>query len=238
MKWPAALSIAFGLCLTGASQGAPALYRSWLAIGDSITEHGPAEQLGWVGENRGMAASDVSRDYVHVLQKLLQEKQPGNATEIRIAGRVAKMKAGTIEGVLAVADELRASPADLVTIQLGENDHFSEMSREEFARRYRLLVEKILAMRPLPKIVCTGVWSPGDTLEGSHYAPHIEAGQKDAIIQEICREFGLPFVSVAKIAADPKNSGDGDDPGVRWHPNDQGMLGYAEAIFHVLYPES
>jgi lysophospholipase L1-like esterase len=213
-------------------------FPRWLAIGDSITEHGPAESLGWVGENRGMAASERSKDYIHVLQKLLQDRDAATAADIRIAGRVARMKAGTIEGTLAVIDELCASPVDLVTVQLGENDHFSEIGKEEFARRYRQLIEKLVAMPSRPKIVCTGVWSPGDPVHDGKYAPHIEAGQKEEIIREICREHGLRFVSVAKIAADPANSGDGKDPGVRWHPNDRGMEAYARAIFTGITAEN
>ena len=38
-------------------------------------------------------------------------------------------------------------------------------------------------------------------------------------------------MSVEAYATDPSCRGAGEHHGVRWHPNDKGMAGYAEVIF-------
>lgn len=44
-----------------------------LIIGNSITQHNPSEALGWLG-SWGMAATEESKDYVHLLKALAEEK--------------------------------------------------------------------------------------------------------------------------------------------------------------------
>ena len=43
-----------------------------LFLGNSITQHGPKEAIGWNG-NSGMAASSLDKDYVHILLRSLAE---------------------------------------------------------------------------------------------------------------------------------------------------------------------
>ncbi len=219
-------------------------YPRWLAIGDSITQHAMSEELQWFGESRGMAASSVSLDYVHLLLARLQARDPRNATDLKIVGRVARLSAGTVEKMDDVADELRAWGPDLVTIQLGENDHLDQIGADKFEQCYRRLIEAVLSAPKRPIVVCTGVWLPGvplDPADGTKYAaapPAVAEGrEKDLIIEKICREKGLIFVPVAPFASVPQNHGAGVDKGVQWHPNDAGMRGYADALFNALYPE-
>ncbi len=214
-------------------------YARWLAVGDSITQHGPDANLHWLGEPRGMAASSLDQDYVHLLQRLLQSKDTGAAQEVKIVGRLGKLGAGTVTQVDTVLADLSSWNADLVTIQLGENDRLAEVGPDGFERDYRSLVDALLGTAKRPVIVCTGVWSAGEQADPANPLRYIrgsEARIKDDIIEKICREKGLIFVPIAPIAAVPENHGDGEDPGVRWHPNDKGMLAYANAIFEALYP--
>ena len=43
-----------------------------LIVGNSITRHAPSAKLGWFGD-WGMAASTKENDFVHVLEKMLEE---------------------------------------------------------------------------------------------------------------------------------------------------------------------
>jgi len=187
-----------------------------------------------------MASSSLDKDYVHLLQAMIQAKEPGSVTDLRISGRFARLGTGTIEDLTKDATGLATAGPDLVTIQTGENDNFDKIAKEEFAARYRALVDALLSGPKRPVIVCTGVWGPGgklDPADPTRYAGG--AGRdKDDMIQAICKEKGLIFVPVAPFASLPANSGWGEDPGVKWHPNDAGMQGYADAIFAALYPVS
>lgn len=212
-------------------------YPKWLAIGDSITLHGPKPDLQWTGEARGMAASELSKDYVHVLEAKLKSKNPAHAADIKVVGRIGKLSAGTVDQMTTVLDELSAWGADLVTVQLGENDHLKDIGEEGFEQRYRMLIDSLLSNTKRPTIVCTGVWAPGSGVNPSQpteYPKNSEPAKKDAIIEKICQEKGLRFVRIAAAANDKANYGWGETNGVKWHPNDAGMQAYADAIFGTL----
>lgn len=229
------LILALGLMLASARSEAES-YPKWLAIGNSITQHGPKADIQWDGEPRGMAASRVETDYVHLLQKLIQQRDPASAVELKIVGRLGKLSGGTMEQMVTVIGELSAWDADLVTIQLGENDRLNEIGPEGFETRYRTLVDGLLSNGKHPKILCTGLWAPGNPLSpNGQYQAESEIGIKEQIIEKICKEKGLTYICITKYAMNPNNHGDGNTPGVKWHPNDAGMQGYAEAIFSALY---
>jgi len=208
----------------------------WLAIGNSITQHGPNEALKWAGESRGMAASSLENDYIHRLSHKMAE---GGVTvdSRKIVGRLGRLSAGTIEQVSTVLDELREWKADLVTIQLGENDKLAELGEAGFEERYRTVAIGAVDPTRTVTVICTGVWSPGtplDAVDPVRYRPGSEAAVKDAIIEKICRERGYVFVPLAVLSANRANYGDGETPGVKWHPNDKGMEGYAALIYAAL----
>ena len=57
-------------------------------------------------------------------------------------------------------------------------------------------------------------------------AREVEAAQR-----RISEQLGIAFVPVSPFENDPANTGDGATAGVRWHPNDNGMKCYADAVF-------
>jgi lysophospholipase L1-like esterase len=189
-----------------------------LVVGDSISRHGPAEYLGWNGD-WGMAASSAVNDFAHRLQARLAAGQ-GKPVELRVEA----VGGGTVAGKLAAAQELAALRAEVIVIQLGENDREPE---DAFRNHYAALVELLRRANPGARLVCTGVWSPPDGRSG-----------RNDTIRAVCRQYGLPFADITAVCADPRNyggtSGQWSHPGVCWHPGDGGMAGYAEAIFQAL----
>jgi hypothetical protein len=84
-----------------------------------------------------------------------------------------------------------------------------------------------------PKIVCVGNWNP-DPLAKTAYSGW--CGVLEQTMRDICTARHLPFVSVVKIAQDPACHGAGQNPGVQWHPNDEGHARYANVIFETVRP--
>ena len=81
-----------------------------------------------------------------------------------------------------------------------------------------------------PRVICVGVW---ESASKCVYPPDSLAGRVEAIQRRVSAKHGIPFVSVADLAVDPSCHGWGTSGGVRWHPNDTGMAGYASRIFEA-----
>ena len=196
----------------------PYIANRLLVVGDSISRHAPADYLGWKND-WGMAASSAANDFAHRLQARLAAGQ-GKPVELVVDG----VGGGTVAGKLAAAKELAAIRAEVVVIQLGENDRVPE---DVFRQQYAALVELLRQANPGAHLVCTGVWSP----------PNGQSGRNDTI-REVCRQYGVPFADLTAAGADRNNlagvSGQWAHPGVGWHPGDSGMAAYAEAIFGAL----
>ena len=50
------------------------------------------------------------------------------------------------------------------------------------------------------------------------------------MMRQVCRDQGVPFVSVDDLAKNESCRGWGTTIGVQWHPNDKGHAGYAEKL--------
>ena len=89
-----------------------------LVVGNSITRHGPKEDIGWSGD-WGMAASVPEKDYVHRLYAMLKE----SGTEAYMRIRQCAFWEGNFlsEDILSRYEEERAFDADIVVFRLGEN---------------------------------------------------------------------------------------------------------------------
>lgn len=205
--------------------GLPARASEWKPIksvffvGDSITRSAPSERLSWKG-NWGMAATSQETAYTHRLVAMITEKQ-GFAPSIEIFAKGG----GTLAGLLENVATLSAARADLIIVQMGENDRDPTVTG--FEEPYAGVIRVLRQGNPFARIVCTGVWGPPN---GSPV--------KDAFIRSICHDQRLPFADISEIQRNPlaraSNVTPGMHAGVGWHPSDLGMEGYAKAIFSAL----
>ena len=201
---------------------AAAEYRIYV-IGDSITRHGfnkeTIEKLKW-DHLAGMAASSENKDYAHLLAAMIADKLPGR--KVRLFFGKGHDSAGALSGLGDAAIYL----PHLIVVQLGEHAKPAG-SHEKTRTDYNALLDALLKLNPRPLILCTGVWNP--QLGRQTYSDW--TADVENIQRETCRNKNIPFASVEKYALDRQCSGTGGSPGVKWHPNDQGMAGYAKELF-------
>ena len=86
---------------------------------------------------------------------------------------------------LAAAKDLAALRAEVIVIQLGENDREPE---DAFREHYAALVELLRRANPGARLVCTGVWSPPDGRSG-----------RNDTIRAVCRQYSLPFADITAV---------------------------------------
>ncbi len=233
-----ALKTQLGVCDGIPGQSAPNAYRI-LFVGDSITRHGVSDwtrqSLGW-DHLAGMAASSADKDYVHLLAARIQGTMLDRTVEIYYDAQVTPntnrgFKAGTFADKHARLQTLKDDfRPNLVVVQLGEHEEPQRgvAFMQESCDR---LLASLKALVPDSDIICAGVWVPGDKTGGHDgYATGWGADVESAM-RTSCLKYGIPFASVRDFALDPSCRGWGSNAGVKWHPNDKGMAGYASALY-------
>lgn len=226
-------------------KSAPNAYRV-LFVGDSITRHGTnaeiKQRLGW-GHLAGMAASSLEKDYVHLLAARIQETMPGRVVEIYYDSQAPRrplptdagqnLRSATVAGKLYQVEGMSVLRPHLVVIQLGEHDR-ETVGEATLRETYGRLLDAFRAFESRPEVIAVGIWAPGDRAAGKDYyvGKHWPA-TVERVMREVCAEKNVPFASVRDYATDPACYGWGESPGVRWHPNDKGMAGYATELFRA-----
>ncbi|HBE02073.1 MAG: hypothetical protein A2096_14540 [Spirochaetes bacterium GWF1_41_5] len=199
---------------TKKATGAP--IKKMLVLGDSITQHGPKESLGWTGQ-WGMAASSESKDYVHLLYSKISASQKIKP-ELILNG----VGGGTIDKTIASLPAIIAHAADFVIIQLGENDRV--LTEDGFEKPYERLIASVKQANSSARVYCCGTWK--------------SVPQKDEIIKSACQRQGAVFVDIKDVYADPSASAASEkrytNSGVNWHPGDKGMQGYANVLWKAM----
>ncbi len=210
----------------------PGVFRI-MFTGNSITMHGfndwTIKNLGW-DRQCGMAASKLEQDYVHLFAALVASARNGERIEISYNNSNAYK---TPEGRAAAERKTKDLLPDLVILQTGEGA--GGLKPEEFEKwcvEYRAMLESYLALSPAPRVIAVGLWSPTKTGQNDYAAGSLEEKVEKAQ-RKICDELGVTFVSIARYAQNPACSGTGTSGGVKWHPNDAGMKGYADTLFEA-----
>lgn len=193
--------------------GNPNAKTKILIVGNSITIHGPKEEIGWFGD-WGMSASALEKDYVHRLYAMLSEN--GYDVYLRISQTAEWERNFLKDDVLSNYDEDREFDADVLIFRLGEN-----VLSEDRPHIKEPLNQFVNHICPNGKVIFTTCfWRNAEV---------------DNAITAVAQERGDALVDCC-FSKDKKNMalGQFEHYGVSIHPNDEGMEEIARAIFNQL----
>lgn len=187
-----------------------------LFLGNSITRHAPAPELGWHGD-WGMAASARQNDYVHRLVALM------GGIGIKCGYCIANLSEWerSCENSLLCGRYGRALsyPADVAVIRLGENAPLSD-KLAQFEECYASLAKKLAADGKI--VICTDLFW--------------EYAAFDKFVKNLADEKDYGFVQIHDLGNDDsmKAVGGFKNIGVAVHPGDKGMDQIARRLFSAI----
>ncbi|MDE6398252.1 MAG: hypothetical protein K2L51_02930 [Clostridiales bacterium] len=185
-----------------------------LLLGNSITRHGKAENLGWYGD-WGMAASCAEKDYVHTLVRLLQQ---GGKRVSYCTANMSEWERERNESLLQTRyAAAKAFGADITVVRLGENARLLE-DFDGFCACYARMVQYFAAERT---VLTDLFWE---------YPPF------DGFVQRLAADKGYAFAALHDLGArsDMKATGKFAHAGVAAHPGDNGMEEIANRIYAAI----
>jgi hypothetical protein len=194
-----------------------------LFLGNSITLHGPAPEIGWTGD-WGMAASARDKDYVHQLLDRIS-KAAGGTPKVMIRNIADFERKLSDFNIREVLKEELAFEADVVILAIGENASSpnTDETRMQFADALRDLLAQ-LRQHGHPKIfVRSQFWADAE---------------KDRLLKKASGEAGGVFVDLGKLGTDPANFARSErqieHAGVAGHPGDKGMAAIADELWRAM----
>lgn len=185
-------------------------------LGNSITRHGKAENLGWYGD-WGMAASRPENDYVH---KLIDKfESAGTKVSYCIANMSEWERTRDMSLLTTRYAEVKSFNADIVIVRLGENAGLTQ-NLEKFKGCYKQMVRFFSGSAKV--VLCDLFWE---------YEPF------DSFVKKFAEENGYAFVKIHDLGnmEEMKAVGKFRHAGVAAHPNDSGMAEIAERIYVQAY---
>ena len=215
-----ALRIAPETCLGAAPETASETgSQKVLFLGNSITLHGPAPAIGWVGK-WGMAASEADKDFVHIVTRSLAKKAEA-APEVMVRNIATFERQYETCDVKVKWKEAFDFQADLVILAIGEN--VPALKSEEAKMQFEKSVTKLLrdlTANSHPTIVVRSSFWPNQA--------------KDEALKRACQDVNGTFVDIGSLSKNESNYArserDFSHKGVAAHPGDRGMQAIADAI--------
>lgn len=183
-----------------------------LFLGNSITLHSPAPDIGWTG-NWGMAASSEENDYVHRLESMLAAAGYNPIIRIRNVADFERDPAGISPAYFD--DDLAFAP-DVVIFRMCENTPAEK--QEAFAAAYEELIGKFRADTDCTVIAVCPFW---------------ENNTMERLMRDAAERGGALWLSLYSLHGDITYQAVGqfEHSGVASHPSDKGMEAIAEIIF-------
>ena len=206
----------------------------YLAIGNSITMHGIREEVNWLVDDRGMAATRQEYDYVHRLSSVFSNANSNYELIDQINLSQWETAWSDRASTLSTLDTYLNQKPDLVTIQLAENASNIDTFQEDYVE----LIQYIQTKSPNTFIICLGA------ILGSV--------SKTALIKSAAEECDVQFIDFTNIYTLPnfksamgttiyKANGETftvTHSGVAGHPGDEGFRLIAQEILRVIYADS
>ena len=198
-------------------------FQKVLFVGNSITLHGPKADIDWSG-NWGMAASEESKDYVHLVTKALAERS-GKAPQVlvkNIADFERSYVGYDLAGKLKEAIDFRA---DLIILAIGENVPALKTPEDKANLQTAItnLLRALVGDRHPTILVRSCFWANA---------------AKDDVLRKSCSAVGGTFVDISGLSQDEGNFARAERPfkhaGVANHPGDKGMAAIAAALVRAL----
>lgn len=191
-----------------------------LFIGNSITKHAPAENIGWSG-NWGMAASCAENDYVHRTMTGIREKF---GTADYCVAQLAEWERRYLQGDEVLEEyytKARDFAADIIIVRIGENINRDENKKISCKPYYDSMIKFFKVKENARVIVTDNFWS-------------IEALNK--AFKEVSDENGYTFCSISDLEQDERTMAKGlfKHEGVSVHPGDYGMECIAQRILEKI----
>lgn len=198
----------------------------YLAIGNSITLHSITDY--WWGE-WGMAASEESLDYYHLVVSEL-EKEKGAINTIAYSSIVWEVQSHDRTEAYEILDRYLTNGIDLVTVQFGENCYDISTFGEDFES----LIKHIGEVSSDAQIIVI------DDFFGN--------ADKHKMKKAVCEKMGIDFVDLSDLyGRDEYKAGMGtvvtgedgekhviEHSGVAVHPGDKGMRVIADRIIEKI----
>lgn len=189
-----------------------------LILGNSLTKHGPAPKLGWLG-NWGMAATAESKDYVHILmQYSIDKREPVTFSYANIPFEAEFWKYDLTKLV-----DYKNSKPDILIIELGDNVKDSLAVRHNYEKHLASLANYLKKTNNI-KVILLGTWGNRSLIN-----------KRIASAASANRWIYLPINDIEK---DRSNTAKGlfENKGVAFHPSDKGMAQIAQKIRKVIEP--
>jgi len=184
-----------------------------LFLGNSITLHSPAPDIGWHG-NYGMAASCEENDYVHQLCAKLETAGKCPQTRVR---NVAEFERNP-DGIDAewFADDIAFDP-DIVILRISENTPVDKL--DAFAAAYEKLIRLFREIRDC-RIFAVGSFWP--------------RGRAEELLCAAAEAAGADYLSLSALHGHNQYQAIGqfEHEGVAGHPSDAGMAAIADIIYN------
>ena len=192
--------------------------RRIMFLGNSITRHGKAPQIGW-NFDHGMAASSIDKDYIHLMMSAIRKHDPDAAFCICQAADFERMyKIGdSVQHAYSSAKDFKP---DVIIMRIAENVPGEKFDGELF-KSMLLGFLKYLGGENVKVILTTSFWR--------HPA--------DEFIRRLAAEADLPLVELSDLGNIPEMKALGlfEHTGVANHPSDAGMKAIADRILDAYF---